>query len=82
MATPIAPTGPLPKGVGDEPPPALVHPGFYTGDDPIEWAKNRAAICRYNAAQLRSQKSDAARPLIEHNEREEKMFSTLLQKVK
>lgn len=32
----------------------LRHPGFYKGDDCVEWAKNMAAIKRYQADSLRN----------------------------
>lgn len=42
MAKPISMGGPL-----DEPAKQPVHPGFYTGDDPVRWAKNQADCRRF-----------------------------------
>ena len=45
MSKPIS--GQIPPGVGDKVPPEPRHPGFYTGDDPYQWAQNKIACLRH-----------------------------------
>lgn len=82
MVEPIKTDEPLPQGVGDPVATKPAHPGFYTGEDPVEWARNRAALYRYHNIQLREQNSASAEPLIAANEREIAMFEALLARIK
>lgn len=78
MVEPLKTGGPLPQGVGDAPTEPK-HPGFYQGDDAVEWAKNKIALLQHVSFHLRQQKSPAADPLISANEHEAQMLQHLLE---
>lgn len=73
MAAPIKAV--IPPNVGDKRPPEPRHPGFYTGSDPKEWARNKAAQLRYITAGLRAIASGQG--LLDANEREITMLEAL-----
>lgn len=86
MATPIRQEAPpMPLSTGARIPDAPAHPGFYKGDDPVEWARNRLAIIRYQCASMRAGAyvdSPAIQARLEHLDAEGRMFDGLLKRVR
>ncbi len=80
MVDPIAPGGP-PDHTKDEKPP-LRHPGFYVGDDYVEWTKNKIALLNYNSAALRDvpKLQPVQQQMLDTNNRELAMMNALAQK--
>jgi hypothetical protein len=78
MATPISKGGPL-----DKPQAKAVHPGFYKGDDAVEWARNQAALRRHQLVTMR-EGMYADTPVVQQSmvgiEAEAAMFEALVKK--
>lgn len=83
MVDPIAPGGPDP-GLNPAQPekPPLRHPGFYKGDDAVEWAKNKIALMKYNSATIRGtpKLSPVHEQMLAENDRELNMMMALAMK--
>jgi hypothetical protein len=83
MATPISKGGPPVVDLSGAEKQARQHPGFYRGDDAVEWATNQAQIRRHQIAEMR-EGAYADRPAIqqriEHIAREAEMFEHLVKK--
>lgn len=80
MVDPISAGGPD-TGPADEKPP-LRHPGFYTGEDYVEWAKNRIACLDYNSAVFAStpKLEPVQRQMLDQNNKELAMMKALAEK--
>ena len=78
MVDPIAPGGP---DMGQEKPP-IHHPGFYIGDDAVEWVKNKIALLKYNSDVLRGtpKLAPVQQQMLDQNNRELSMMMALAMK--